>query len=203
MLVAGVAAVVVGLVLVVVALLGGDDGPGRGTDAGSGSGDAATTAPTLAAGLGKGFAPERRGRAPLRGFGEVTATITSGSGETCQVCLLAATDAAQHQRGLMEVTDRSLGGYDGMVFVYSEDQGGAFWMRNTPMPLSIAYFDGRGDLVSTDDMAPCRDSPDCPDHPAAGPFRLALEVPKGELAKIDVTGDATIELGSAPCPLAD
>lgn len=200
---AGLLAVVAGLVLVGVALLGGDeDGAGRGTDAVSGSGDAATTAPTLADGLGEGFAPERRGRAPLRGFGEVTATITSGSGETCQVCLLAATDAAQHQRGLMEVTDRNLGGYDGMVFVYQQDQGGAFWMRNTPMPLSIAYFDRDGELVSTADMAPCRDSPDCPDHPAAGPFRLALEVPKGRLGDLAVEGDATIVLGSAPCPLA-
>lgn len=70
------------------------------------------------------------------------------------------------------------------------------------MRLSIAYFDRDGELVSTAEMAPCKDSPDCPFHPAAGPFRLALEVPKGRLDDLAVEGRATIELGSAPCPLA-
>ena len=62
----------------------------------------------------------------------------------------------------MEVRDPSLGGYDGMLFVFDQDEQVGFWMRNTPMPLSIAYFDGDGRFVSASDMAPCADSPAAP-----------------------------------------
>lgn len=160
-----------------------------------------TTAPTTPAGLGGGFAPARRGRRALRGFGEAAATITSGSGATCEVCLLVASSEAQRERGLMGVTDPALGGYDGMLFRYAVDTAGSFWMRNTPTPLSIAYFDRSGRLVSTSDMAPCGDSPDCPTYPATAPFRSALEVPKGMLDDLGVTGPARIELRPGDCPL--
>ena len=39
----------------------------------------------------------------------------------------------------MEVTD--LQGYDGMLFKFSSDYTGAFYMKDTPLPLSIAFFD--------------------------------------------------------------
>ncbi len=166
---------------------------------------AGTTSPTTVEGLGVGFGPEVDGRTPLRGFGQVAATITAGDGSTCEVCLLAAESEAQRERGLMEVTDPDLGGYDGMVFVYAQPTGGAFWMRNTPMPLSIAYFDGSGRLVSTADMTPCDDVPSCPSYPAAGAFAYALEVPKGRLADVGVVGEpgeVAIELTGRDCPLA-
>lgn len=208
----------VGLVLVLVAVVGRNDDDGGTAASGASSttsssavafvdparGDVAsgTTAPVTSAGLGRGTAPERRGRHALRGFSEMSATITSGSGETCEVCLLAATTEAQRERGLMEVTDRTLGGYDGMVFVYPQAIDGAFWMRNTPQPLSIAYFDAKGKLVSTADMAPCEDSTSCPNYPAKAPFRYALEVPKGMLDDLKVTGAASIHLRIEHCPLA-
>ena len=55
--------------------------------------------------------------------------------------------------GLMTVTDPGLAGHDGMVFVYPEDSTGGYWMRNTPMPLSIVFVDAGGRIVSTTDMA--------------------------------------------------
>ena len=202
----------VGLVMVGSALAGcGGDGGRQASTAPSSttgavtdpSADVAsgTTAPTTPAGLGSGFAPARRGRRALRGFGEAAATITSRSGDTCEVCLLVASSEAQRERGLMEVTDPALGGYDGMLFRYPADTAGSFWMRNTPTPLSIAYFDEAGRLVSTSDMAPCGDSPDCPTYPAKAPFRSALEVPKGMLDDLGVTGRARIELHPGDCPL--
>ncbi len=141
-------------------------------------------------------------RAKLAGFGEVAATITDASGKTCEVCLLAAYTPTQRDRGLMEVTDPTLGGYDGMVFVYDEPSSGAFWMRNTPMPLSIAFFDGEGQLISTSDMAPCADRGDCPLYPAAAPFSAALEVVKGGLGDLLVKPGSTMVLGARTCPLA-
>jgi len=159
-----------------------------------------TTAPTTGGALGEGWAPRQSGRSALRGFSEVSVTFTDSSGETCEVCLLAATDEAQRARGLMEVTDAELGGYDGMLFEYPDEIAGAFWMRNTPMPLSIAYFDGARALVSTADMAPCEDSPDCQGYPAEAPFQYALEVAQGGLADLLVAEGTTFTIEARTCP---
>jgi len=195
----GIGAIALGVAVILFALIArvvNDREPTTRTAAASG-----TTAPTLASGVGAGVAPEQQGRRPLRGFSEVKATITSAGGRKCEVCLLAATSVEQRARGLMEVTDPELGGYDGMVFVFDEPVSGAFWMRNTPLPLSIAYFDGNGSLVSSVDMAPCKDAPTCPNYPASGPFAFALEVPKGKLADVGVKGRATIFIDDTQCPL--
>jgi uncharacterized membrane protein (UPF0127 family) len=206
--IAGMALVAVGAILVAVAAFGGrDDAPAPRARAASAPGAGSpldrTVGSTAPGELGSGRAPERRGRTPLRGFGEVAATITSGSGEVCEVCLLAATTTEQRARGLMEVTDRELGGYDGMVFVYPDPTSGGFWMRNTPTPLSIAFFDGAGRLVSTTDMEPCSDSPTCPSYPADRPFAFALEVVEGRLDDVGVSGTATIRIDGPTCPLAE
>ena len=164
--------------------------------------DAGTTAPLDGGALGEGTVPERDGRSPLQGFGEVAVTITSTDGEVCELCLLSAVSAEQRARGLMEVTDEDLGGYDGMLFEFPEPSAGAFWMRNTPMPLSIAYFDAQGQVVSTTDMAPCDDSSSCPSYPAGEPFQYALEVPRGMLDEAGVDATATLRIDARHCPLA-
>lgn len=159
-----------------------------------------TTAPLGNVGLGEGVAAETGGRTPLTGFGEVAVTITSGTGEVCKACLMSALTSAQRSRGLMEVTDPALGGYDGMLFEFPDEIAGSFWMRNTPLPLSIAYFAESGTLVSTTDMSPCDDVPDCPPYPADGSFRFALEVPEGTLSRLGVVGRATLRIDARRCP---
>lgn len=147
------------------------------------------------------FAP---GRTPLCGFGEVRVVITDGAGHRRVHCLLAAVTDAQRERGLMEVTDGTLGGYDGMLFRFGTDQTGGFYMRDTPMPLSIAYFDAAGRLVSQTDMKPCADRADCPTYPGERPFRAAVEVPTGRLAALGIDAQATLSTGRAneACPAA-
>lgn len=206
----GVAFVVVGVVAMAVALLlgrGGDEVPTSADVALTASPASelapGTTATTSPAGLGVGVGDDVGGRTPLAGFGQVAATITAADGTTCEVCLLAAETAEQRARGLMEVTDAELGGYDGMVFVYDAPSAGSFWMRNTPLPLSIAYFDEDGRLISTADMAPCEDTPDCPSYPADSAFTYALEVPQGGLDEVGVVGEATLELTGRSCPIAE
>ncbi|MCU1372160.1 MAG: hypothetical protein JWO77_3354 [Ilumatobacteraceae bacterium] len=163
---------------------------------------AGTTAPLGGKSLGEGVAGEVSGRTPLRGFGEVSATVTTENGRICEVCLMSATTPEQRERGLMEVTDEGLGGYDGMLFEYDDEIDGSFWMRNTPTPLSIAYFDEQGRLVATADMEPCEDRADCPGYPAGERFAYALEVPQGMLDEVGAIGDATLRIHARRCPLA-
>jgi uncharacterized membrane protein (UPF0127 family) len=142
-------------------------------------------------------APPVTATSSLDRLGSVAVTIEPASGPARPTCMLAARTEAERARGLMEVTDPGLDGHDGMVFVYAEDASGAFWMRNTPMPLSIAYVDAGGRLVSSSDMEPCRDSPDCPSYPAAGPYRYAVEVPRGRLDDLGITASARLRVGGS------
>ena len=160
------------------------------------------TTPTTPAGIGVGWVPADHGRRVLRGFSQVAATVTASDGTVCQLCLLAASSPRQRERGLMEVTDRSLGGHDGMLFTFAAPENGAFWMFDTPMPLSIAYFDAQGTVVTTTDMAPCGADPDCPPYPAGAPYGYVLEVPQGRLEAVGVKGRATIRIDGFTCPLA-
>jgi uncharacterized membrane protein (UPF0127 family) len=209
-LVIGLGCVLVGLVMVAVAYVRSSDGEpsdAAGTTVvvpveapGMAAG---TTAPLGSAELGEGVADEVRGRTPLRGFGEVAVTVTTENGRICELCLLSAATAEQRARGLMEVTDTDLGGYDGMLFEYAEPVDGSFWMRDTPMPLSIAFFDDQGRLVSTADMEPCVDQESCPSYPADGEFAYAIEVPQGMLDEAGAVGDATLRIHARRCPLAE
>jgi uncharacterized membrane protein (UPF0127 family) len=142
-------------------------------------------------------------QARLPGFGEVGFRIVpapkSPDLTPTELCALLAATEAQRAQGLMRVTD--LKGYPGMLFRYSEDSTGGYWMRNTPMPLSIAWFAADGTFVSSADMAPCEDRADCPIYGAAAPYRYALEVPQGDLAALRIGPGAKLELTGA-CPPA-
>jgi uncharacterized membrane protein (UPF0127 family) len=102
----------------------------------------------------------------------------------------------------MDAPGPDLGGYDGMAFAWDDDTTGGFWMKDTEVPLSIAYVSAEGTVVSTADMAPCPDGDDCPSYPAAGPYRLAVEVPRGELGDRGLLdgGVARLERRSCPAP---
>ena len=144
--------------------------------------------------------PFAAGRTPVPGFGEVEVRVVEGpDGEPVVLCVLVAETPEQRARGLMEVTD--LGGYDGMIFVYDTEVENGFWMRDTPMPLSIAHVDAAGEVVGTLDMEPCLDAgPDCPRYPPAAPFRFALEVPQGDLDAVGVVVGARLEVTGACAP---
>ncbi len=132
-------------------------------------------------------------RVLLPGFGEVRVSVRTAQGDFLAWCLLLAATEQQRERGLMTVTDTNLGGYDGMLFRWGNgDVTESFWMRNTPQPLSIAYIDGAGHLVSATDMTPCDDSDQCPTYPAAGSYRIAIEVPLGRLARLGIAPGATV-----------
>jgi len=140
-------------------------------------------------------APRRPG--PVEGVGETVITITDEDGNVSACCVLVAATEAQRERGLMEVTD--LQGYKGMLFVWEADTGGGFWMRNTPTPLSIAWFAADGSFVSSAEMEPCGDSDNCPTYNPDGDYRFALETFQGDLAALGAGPGSKLTVGGT-CP---
>jgi hypothetical protein len=137
--------------------------------------------------------------API-GFGTVTVTVTAADGRKIELCLWLAETSEQHQRGLMFVVDPALGGKEGMLFRFPMDTGIGFWMKNTLLPLSIAYVDSEGSVVSIADMDPCPiEAARCPSYPPAGPYRYAIEVPRGRLSETGLGADARVEVGPEGC----
>ncbi|HEY3144046.1 MAG TPA: DUF192 domain-containing protein [Acidimicrobiales bacterium] len=190
--------------LVVVGVLAALSGCNDDDDAAS-TGDvepsrALTTAGDAGAAAGSQLeeTPGPADRTRLGDFGEVAIAITDADGQVIGWCVLLADTSDLRQRGLMEVED--LGGYAGMLFVWDSDSTSSFYMRNTPTPLSIAWFDADGALVTETDMEPCGDLPDCPLYPADGPYRFALEVPKGELRTLGVGPGSTMRVGGDCVP---
>jgi uncharacterized protein len=152
----------------------------------------ATTGATTAA---AGVAPS--------GFDTIAGRVTATDGQTCDVCLWEARTIEQQERGLMGVTD--LSGADGMIFRFGSPTTIEFWMRDTPTPLSIAFFAADGRFVSSADMAPCLTGPDaeCARYAADAPYTDALEVAKGTLPDLLIGPGATLVLTAAPCPLRE
>lgn len=140
------------------------------------------------------------GRRPLPGFAEAAVHVRGVGGTVGDWCaLLAATEQARAQ-GLMGRTD--LAGYDAMVFRFDGPTAARFYMYRTVMPLSIAWFDEHGAFVSAADMDPCpADVPgDCPTFTAAGDYVHAVEVPRGDLARLGIGPGSTIEVTEGRCP---
>lgn len=82
-----------------------------------------------------------------------------------------------------------LGEREGMLFVFDEERPVSFWMRDTPLPLSIAFIDARGVIVHIADMVPFSEAP----VPSRYPVRYALEVNQGAFERAGVAvGDLVV-----------
>ncbi|MFT3665518.1 DUF192 domain-containing protein [Piscinibacter sp.] len=78
---------------------------------------------------------------------------------------------------------------DGMLFVFERPGQQCFWMKNTLLPLSIAFLDDDGSIVNIEDMKPqTLDS-----HCSARPVRYALEMNQGWFAKRALKAGAKIK----------
>jgi uncharacterized membrane protein (UPF0127 family) len=105
---------------------------------------------------------------------------------------VAATDD-QRMQGLMY--RRKMGTNDGMLFVFDQPEYHAMWMKNTLIPLSVAFVDAQGTILNILDMEPeTLDS-----HMSAGPSIYAIETNKGWFAQKKVkAGDKVTGLPKAP-----
>jgi uncharacterized protein len=83
----------------------------------------------------------------------------------------------------------------GMLFVFREPQPLSFWMKNTYVPLSIAFIGSDGKIVNIEDMAPQTETT----HPSRGLALYALEMKKGWFAEHGISaGQAVSGLEKAP-----
>lgn len=103
-----------------------------------------------------------------------------------------ADELHERQRGLMHRT--SMDSNHGMIFVYTQPEMRSFWMKNTNIPLSIAYIGSDCKIVHIADMIPHSTK----GVPSVHPAQFALEVNQGwfEAHKIQI-GD--VLRGVDPC----
>lgn len=107
--------------------------------------------------------------------------------------LWIADDRGEQEQGLMHVTAermsaRSDGTERGMIFVFDHERILSFWMKNTIIPLDIAYVDTDGFVVSIYTMAPLDTRQN--QYPSGLPARYAIEVNAGVYERLGlVEGD--------------
>ncbi len=94
-----------------------------------------------------------------------------------------ADDSAKQERGLM--FRKSLASGKGMLFIFDYEGPLSFWMKNTYVPLSIAFFNQKRVLLNILDMEPVQSELQVklPSYKSQGPAQYALEVPLGWFKK--------------------
>jgi uncharacterized protein len=115
--------------------------------------------------------------------------LEPATGAARTVRLEVAADPAARARGLMG--RRQVPEGTGMVFLYPSDVAEAYWMKNTLVPLSIAFVAADGRVVSVAEMTPCKADP-CPSYPPTGPYRYAVELAAGSFGEAGVGPGAKV-----------
>jgi len=119
--------------------------------------------------------------------------VFAGGEAALQVSI--AEDPISRAQGLMGV--ESLGPDEGMAFVWGTIDDGTFWMKDTLIPLSIAFV-GDDDRIHTIlEMTPCEDD-DCELYEADAPYWLAIEANAGWFAANGIEVGDTAELVREP-----
>lgn len=146
---------------------------GCGGDGDSGGDDAVTTAAT-----DETTTAETETETGSDELERGTVTIETTEGPVSIDVEIADSDE-ERQVGLMN--RESLPEDAGMLFVFEEDVDFGFWMKNTLIPLSIAFADAGGEIVRILDMEPCEADP-CTVYRPEATYRTALEVNQGAFA---------------------
>lgn len=87
--------------------------------------------------------------------------------------------------------------HHGMLFVYEQSARHCMWMKNTLLPLSVAFLDSGGRIINVEEMQPRTERIHC----AARPARFALEMNAGWFSTRGLGPGAVISgTGQAPMP---
>jgi len=137
------------------------------------------------------------GRSPVCTAPSAQLTIRSTSG-TSVLAVGVPDTPLQQARGLMG--RGHLGADDGMAFVFTAPTSAAFWMKDTKIPLSIAFWDSRRRIVDVMDMTPCRAAP-CRRYRSSRPYVGAVEANRGYFARHGIGIGDRVRLDHVACAL--
>ena len=118
-------------------------------------------------------------------------TVTLSAGMHLIQAELAQTS---EQRGIGLMYRTKMGPNEGMLFVFESASEQCFWMKNTLLPLSIAFLADDGQVVNIEDMAPQTLNGHC----SKRPVRYALEVNQGWFAKRGIRAGSRLHGGPLP-----
>lgn len=134
----------------------------------------------------------------LPGFTNARLVVTPGYGlhSGGSPCAVVASNASQQSVGLMGQT--SLHGFAGMVFQFAKPTQTDFYMKNTLIPLTVAWFGSDGLYLVSVDMQPCPTTETiCPTYGPGVAYQMALEVPRGKLGSLGIGPGSVLHLGGA------
>ncbi len=103
-----------------------------------------------------------------------------------------ADDPDERTRGLMDRNE--LAENHGMLFVFPRAERRSFWMKDTKIPLSIAYINQYGEILEIYHMEPLSLEPVSSRYPA----QYALEVPRSNFERLGITTGVVIDLDGLP-----
>jgi uncharacterized membrane protein (UPF0127 family) len=115
-------------------------------------------------------------------------TVERADGKTIGILAEIARTDTERETGLM--FRRSLADGEGMLFVFEKDEMLSFWMKNTLIPLSIAYIAYNGRILEIHDMKP----QDLTPVRSGRSVRYALEVPQGWFERAGIKAGDTLVL---------
>ena len=134
-----------------------------------------------------------------RGYPLGDLTISRGGHRTMALTVEIADNRKAWEHGLMGV--KHLASDQGMAFVFGRQVNEAFWMKDTLIPLDIAFVAADGKVVDVQNMTPCTADP-CTIYYPAAPYSTALEVGSGVLTHAGVKDGDVILLHRRATPSA-
>jgi uncharacterized membrane protein (UPF0127 family) len=124
--------------------------------------------------------------------------LEPAAGPRARVSLEVAADEAARERGLSNRGELPAG--TGMAFLFPSETAVAFWMKDTLVPLQIAFVGGDGRVVGLFDMTPCHADP-CPTYAPDRAYRYAVELPAGAFTAAGIReGDRVVPEDPAALP---
>ena len=125
-------------------------------------------------------------------------TTVTVAAPKAELHLEVAQTAATREHGLMDRT--SLPPHTGMIFVFPQDAGQAFWMKNTLIPLDMVFVgaDGKVRRVYAGVPVVPRSLPDDRIPLENGVAKYVIELPAGEAARDGIVEGITLDLAGVP-----
>ena len=111
-------------------------------------------------------------------YGDIEATF---EGKSAKLNLVVSNTYETRRKGLMHQT--ILGRNNGMIFIWPSSKKHCMWMKDTSLPLSVAYLSADGRILEIYDMVPFSEESVCSINNA----RMAVEVNRGWFAHNQIT----------------